>query len=149
MMHGPSRVLALALLTSMLSLLLTGCDARPGANTANPQAGASANGGLRVTTLDPPNGATGVDPNQAYLAATFSEPMADGFSFTGGPPAMPETTAKPYWNANKRTCTLPVKLEPNRSYRLGLNSPSFKNFRSASGEALEPVVWTFETGPAQ
>jgi hypothetical protein len=31
------------------------------------------------------------------------------------------------------------------AYRLGLNSPSFKNFRSEAGVALEPVQYTFTT----
>jgi hypothetical protein len=37
-------------------------------------------------------------------------------------------------------------LKPNAQYRLGLNSPSFKNFQSAGGVPLEPVVYTFKTG---
>jgi hypothetical protein len=39
-----------------------------------------------------------------------------------------------------------VKLKPNWEYRLGLNSFSHKNFQSAHGVPLEPVVYTFSTG---
>jgi len=38
-----------------------------------------------------------------------------------------------------------VQLEPNHSYRLGLNSPSHRNFQSAGGIPLDPVVYTFKT----
>jgi len=40
---------------------------------------------------------------------------------------------------------LPVELKPNSQYRLGLNSQSFKNFQSADGVPLAPVVYTFKT----
>ena len=40
---------------------------------------------------------------------------------------------------------LPVELKPNSQYRLGLNSPSHKNFKSADGVPLAPVVYTFKT----
>lgn len=72
--------------------------------------------------------------------------MDGGFSWTGGGLEYPETTGTPAWSADRRTCTLPVRLRPNHSYRLGLNSPSHRNFKSADGVALEPVVWTFATG---
>jgi hypothetical protein len=41
---------------------------------------------------------------------------------------------------------MPVALEPNKEYRIGLNSFSHNNFRSASGVPLEPVEWKFTTG---
>ena len=43
------------------------------------------------------------------------------------------------------TCVLPVELEPGKEYRLGLNSPSHKNFQSAGGVPLDPVTITFKT----
>lgn len=47
---------------------------------------------------------------------------------------------------DRRTCVLPVRLEPNHRYRLGLNSRSHRNFRSAAGVSLAPVVYVFHTG---
>jgi hypothetical protein len=41
---------------------------------------------------------------------------------------------------------LPVRLEPNHQYRLGLNSPSHNNFQSAASVPLDPVIYTFQTG---
>jgi hypothetical protein len=76
--------------------------------------------------------------------------MAGGFSWTGGGEQFPTIPAgqKPRWSADKKTCTLPVDLQPNKQYRLGLNSPSFKNFASAKGVPLDPVVYEFRTSPA-
>ncbi len=99
-----------------------------------------------VVYMDPPNGATNVRPQLGYLTVMFSEPMGGGFSWTGGGPNFPEGTGKPYWAADRKTCVFPVRLRPNWSYRLGLNSKSHKNFRSASGTPLTPVVWQFSTG---
>ena len=84
----------------------------------------------RILRMIPQNGATDVDPKLTVLRVTFDRPMADGFSWTGGGeqfPTIPDGQ-KPSWSADKRTCMLPVELQPNKQYRLGLNSPSFKNF---------------------
>ena len=101
-----------------------------------------------ILEIIPTNGADGVDSRTTELRVTFSLPMAAGFSWTGsGPdyPAMPENE-RPHWTEDRRTCILPVRLEPNRQYRLGLNSPSHKNFQSADGVPLDPVIFTFRTG---
>jgi len=101
-----------------------------------------------VVTFDPPNGATNVSPATTQLRVTFSEPMRGGFSWTGGGESFPKSSGqKPYWMPDGKTCVLPVSLEPNKSYRCGLNSPSHKNFKSANGVPLTPVVYTFSTGP--
>jgi len=101
----------------------------------------------RIVRLAPLNGARDVDPNLTELRVTFNVPMSEGFSWTGGGPQFPTIPEgkKPYWTEDKKTCVLPVKLQPNWEYRLGLNSVSFKSFRSAGGVPLEPVGYTFRT----
>ena len=99
-----------------------------------------------VVNMNPENGATNVSAQTAQLIVTFNVPMRGGFSWTGGGPEFPETTGKPYWAADQQTCVLPVHLKPNWSYRVGLNSPSHKNFKSANGIPLPQVVWRFSTG---
>lgn len=111
-----------------------------------PQMPAPRPGVPSVVSMNPPNGATGVSPYTTQLVVVFSETMRGGFSWTGGGPEFPETTGKPFWAVDRRTCVLPVRLKPNWSYRVGLNSPSHKNFRSASGTPLQQVVWRFSTG---
>ena len=77
------------------------------------------------------------------MRVTFNVPMAGGFSWTGSGPNFPKTAGHPYWTEDRKTCVLPVELKPNWDYRLGLNSPSFKNFKSRSGVPLEPVEYRF------
>ena len=102
-----------------------------------------------VIDMAPANGATAVDPRTTELRVTFSVPMGGGFSWTGGGeeyPPIPEGQG-PSWTEDRRTCILPVRLEPGRQYRLGLNSPSHRNFQSAAGIPLDPIIYTFRTGP--
>jgi hypothetical protein len=88
-----------------------------------------------------------VDPALRELRVTFDMPMGKGFSWTGGGANFPKPSGgkAPYWTEDRKTCVLPVELEPGRQYRLGLNSPSFHNFQSEAGIPLGPVVYTFKT----
>jgi beta-lactamase regulating signal transducer with metallopeptidase domain len=103
----------------------------------------------RIVKMIPENGATDVDPSLKAIRVTFNRPMAAGFSWTGGGekfPTIPDGK-KPRWSDDRKTCVLPVSLKPDWEYRLGLNSPSFKNFASADGVPLEPVIYEFRTSP--
>ncbi|MFV1963943.1 MAG: M56 family metallopeptidase [Pirellulaceae bacterium] len=101
----------------------------------------------QIVALIPPNGATDVDPGLKELRVTFNLPMGGGFSWTGGGAHFPKIPAgqRPRWSEDHKTCVLPVELKPNWEYRLGLNSPSHKNFQSAGGVPLEPILYTFKT----
>lgn len=104
----------------------------------------------RIVKMVPENGADNVDPSLTEIKVTFDRPMAESFSWTGGGenfPTIPQGK-KPSWSRDRKTCTLPVELKPSWEYRLGLNSPSFKNFASADGIPLEPIVYEFKTSPA-
>jgi beta-lactamase regulating signal transducer with metallopeptidase domain len=101
----------------------------------------------QIVALTPKNGARDVDPSLTELRVTFNVPMGDGFSWTGGGPEYPSNPPgkKPYWTEDHLTCVLPVQLQPGSDYRLGLNSPSFRGFQSATGVPLEPVSYRFKT----
>ena len=101
----------------------------------------------RIVSVTPAIGAQDVSPDLKELRVTFNMPMAEGFSWTGGGPQFPTIPEgkKPFWTEDHKTCVLPVELKPNSQYRLGLNSPSFKNFKSADGVPLTPVAYTFKT----
>lgn len=101
----------------------------------------------QVTRLDPADGATNVDPARKQISVTFNVPMGKSMSWTGRPASFPDTPGGrgATWSDDGRTCTLPVELQPNRHYRLGLNSPSFRNFQTEFGIPLEPVDWEFQT----
>jgi hypothetical protein len=99
--------------------------------------------------MNPVNGAQDVSPSITMLSVTFNTPMADSFSWTGSGLEMPKTPEgrRPYWTKDHQTCVLPVELTSGSTYRLGLNSPSFKGFQSAAGVPLDPVAYTFKTTP--
>ncbi len=101
----------------------------------------------KIVSMEPPIGTQDVSPDLKELRVTFTVPMGGGFSWTGGGPQFPTIPEgkKPFWTEDHKTCVLPVELKPDSQYRLGLNSPSFKNFRSAEGVPLVPVVYTFKT----
>ena len=65
----------------------------------------------------------------------------------GGPsfPTVPEGK-RATWSEDRKTAILPVTLQPSTNYSLSLNAPSYKNFTSASGVALDPVPYVFATG---
>jgi RNA polymerase sigma-70 factor (ECF subfamily) len=59
----------------------------------------------------------------------------------------PKLNGKPSYDKEKRTCTLPVKLEPGKTYVIWLNSEKFGNFKDASGQSAVPYLLAFETKP--
>jgi hypothetical protein len=99
----------------------------------------------RVVTISPANGAKDVDPATTELRVTFNVPMGGGCSWTGGGPNFPKATGQSNWTEDRKTCILPVELQPGWNYQLGLNSPSHNNFQSESGIPLEPVRYRFAT----
>jgi hypothetical protein len=105
----------------------------------------------KIVKLEPANDAKDVDPSTKELKVTFDVPMDSGMSWTGGGDNFPKIPngKKPKWSADGKTCTLPVSLEPDHDYELGINSVSFKNFRSKAGVPAEPVIYQFHTSAAK
>jgi beta-lactamase regulating signal transducer with metallopeptidase domain len=103
-----------------------------------------------IVSLEPENGVKEVDPGTTTLRVTFDVPMGEGMSWTGGGTTAPKTpegkTAS--WSDDGLTCTLPVALEPDHDYQLGLNSVTHKNFTSKWSVPLEEVVYRFRTRSA-
>jgi RNA polymerase sigma-70 factor (ECF subfamily) len=99
----------------------------------------------KVVSMSPADGATDVAPDTTEMTVTFDRPMAQGFSWTKVEGTQPQGSGKPWWNADQTVCTLPVTLEPGKSYSIGLNHAFANNFQSAHGVPLTPIVWTFTT----
>jgi hypothetical protein len=100
-----------------------------------------------VVMTVPVAGATEVDPSLTQLSVTFSKSMTDGSWTwsTWGDGSFPETTGKPSYLPDGKTCVLPVKLEPGKFYATWINSDKFKNFKDASGTPAVPYLLTFRT----
>ena len=101
-----------------------------------------------LVSSTPADGAKNVDPALKEITVTFDQDMSEGFSWTGSGPEHPQTPegATAQWRG-KRTCVLPVKLEPGHRYRVGINSPSYRNFRSVAGESADISSIHFNTKP--
>jgi len=100
----------------------------------------------RVVRTDPPAFKNDVSSDLDKITVTFSQPMTDqSWSWTGGGDTYPEVVGKVAYNATRTVCTLPVKLQPGKVYWVGVNSPSHRNFKSASGVPVPTYVILFAT----
>ncbi|MEM9752114.1 MAG: Ig-like domain-containing protein [Planctomycetota bacterium] len=95
----------------------------------------------------PEAGDDNVDPNLKSIKITFSKKMQDGsWSWsTVSADSFPETTGKPKYLGDGKTCRLPVKLEPGTTYGIWANSNNFGNFKDADGRKAVPYLLTFRT----
>jgi len=102
-----------------------------------------------VVKTVPEAGADGVDAAVAEIKVTFSKEMKDAsWSWsTLSKESFPEASGKPHYLPDKRTCVLPVRLKPNTTYAIWLNSERFGNFKDAAGQSAVPYLLVFKTKP--
>jgi RNA polymerase sigma-70 factor (ECF subfamily) len=81
------------------------------------------------------------------IRVTFSKDMTDkSWSWSQiSDESFPKTSGKPHYDQDRRTCILPVKLEPGKTYVLWLNPPKFQGFRDVEGHAAVFYPLVFET----
>ena len=103
-----------------------------------------------VVKTTPVAGAADVDAAATTeIHVTFSKDMAGGtWSWsTWGEATFPDLAGKPKYLEDKRTCVLPVKLQPGHTYAIWVNSEKFGNFKDANGRSAVPYLLVFETRP--
>jgi hypothetical protein len=99
----------------------------------------------KVVVTSPGNGAR-VPPSVAELKVSYDHRMAASWSFaTGGEKAFPEVEGQPSLSEDGITISLPIRLAPNRTYVVWLNTERYKNFKGEDGVAAEPYRLTFST----
>jgi hypothetical protein len=99
----------------------------------------------KVVTTFPANGSK-VPPSVAELKVTYDHRMAASWSFaTGGEKAFPEVEGPPSLSDDAITISLPVRLAPNQTYVVWLNTERYKNFKGVDGMSAEPYRLTFST----
>ncbi len=87
-----------------------------------------------------------VNPRLNRITVTFNKRMTDkSWSWVGGDDIYNASAGKIRYNSSRTTCTMPVKLKPGTVYYVGVNSPKFKNFKSADGRPAKPYVILFAT----
>ncbi len=95
----------------------------------------------------PEAGSKDVAPGEMEIKVTFSKEMMDR-SWSWSTPwkdSQPESIGEPKYDASRRTCTLKVKLEPNKTYGYWLNSPNFHGFKDKQGHSAVPYLLVFKT----
>ena len=100
-----------------------------------------------VVKTVPEAGTAEVDPKLTEIKVTFSKDMQDdSWSWTMlSKESFPKLDGKPKYLADKRTCVLPVKLEPGKTYAIWVNSEKFGNFKDTEGRAAVPYLLVFKT----
>jgi RNA polymerase sigma-70 factor (ECF subfamily) len=100
-----------------------------------------------VVKTVPEAGSSEVDPATTEISVTFSKAMQGGsWSWvTVSQESYPETPAEPRFVEDQRTCVLPVKLQPGRTYAVWVNSQRFRNFKDARGQPAVPYLLVFKT----
>jgi RNA polymerase sigma-70 factor (ECF subfamily) len=101
-----------------------------------------------VIRTEPAAGDTQVDAAKVpEIRATFSKDMADkSWSWAQlAEDTFPKVTGEIRYEKDRRTCVLPVKLEPGKTYVLWLNTARFQNFKDGAGQPAVPYLLVFET----
>jgi len=101
-----------------------------------------------VVKTVPAAGSTDVDPELKELTFTFSKPMIDGnwsVCQTSNETFPGSGEGKMHYLPDKRTCVMPVKLQPGKTYVLWLNRGQYQAFRDTQGNSSVPYLLVFET----
>lgn len=95
----------------------------------------------------PAAGTPDIDPKTTEIKVTFSKNMKDGtWSWsTLSKESFPEVDGKPKYLDDERTCVLPVKLQPEKTYAIWINSDKFQNFKDSNGVPSVPYLLVFRT----
>ena len=101
-----------------------------------------------IVSTTPQAGATDVDAATTIeIKVTFSKDMEPkNLSWVRfGKDTFPQTTGKAHFLDDKRTCVLPVKLEPGHPYVIWLNKPPYDSFMDTDGHKAVSYLLVFET----
>ena len=103
-----------------------------------------------VVKTVPQAGETDVDPSLRRISVTFSKDMMTNGMWSWcreSVETFPEAEADHVrYLADRRTCVLPVRLAPNRTYAIWINSTTLQRFRDMTGLPAVPYLLVFRTG---
>lgn len=101
-----------------------------------------------VVKTVPEAGDTAVDPKLKEITVTFSKDMQTNRMWAVcqvSKETFPETPGQIHYLADQRTCVVPVKLEPSKTYVLWFNRGQFNSFRDTDNNPSVPYLLVFET----
>ena len=95
----------------------------------------------------PEAGSAAVDPSTTEIRVTFSKEMQPGVWSWGmmDKESYPGTSEAPKYLEDKRTCVLPVKLLPGKTYAVWINTEKLQNFKDTKGLVAVPYLIVFKT----
>ncbi len=81
------------------------------------------------------------------IKVTFSKDMMDGnWSWVQiSDSAFPKIEGTPRYLDDMRTCVIDVKLEPNKTYAIWINTDKFRNFKDKDMHPAVPYLLVFKT----
>ena len=100
-----------------------------------------------VVKTVPTAGDTSVDPALKEISVTFSKDMKTNHMWSVcqiSKESFPESAGQIHYT-NNRTCVMPVKLEPGRTYVLWFNRAQFNSFRDTDNHPSIPYLLVFQT----
>jgi RNA polymerase sigma-70 factor (ECF subfamily) len=139
MQNTPKQIIGLTLATTLLVSAAVAQTAKEISVKSMPPS---------VVKTVPLAGATDVDPSLKELSFTFSKDMMDG---SWSACQISDATfpapgdGKMHYLPDKRTCVMPVKLEPGKTYVIWLNRGQFMNFRDTQRNSSVPYLLVFQT----
>lgn len=100
-----------------------------------------------IKTL-PQSGDTNVDPSVDEIKVTFSKEMMTDNQWSWvkmSDDTFPEITGDIHYLNDKKTCVLPVKLEPGKTYVIRINWGKHNYFWDKNKNSAIPYLIVFET----
>lgn len=99
----------------------------------------------------PQAGDTEVDPSIKEISVTFSKEMLTDRRAVCqiSNETFPKTGKNIHYLNDKRTCVVPVDLEPEKTYVLWFNRGKFNSFRDTDNNPAVPYLLVFRTGKAK
>jgi len=101
-----------------------------------------------VVATVPQSGSADVDPSLSEIRVTFSKNMFtyQMWSFVEvSKETFPKSNGEIHYLDDKRTCVLPVQLEPGKVYAIWINSENHHAFQDRGGRPAVPYLLIFET----
>lgn len=101
-----------------------------------------------VVKTFPQAGDSHVDPSIREIKATFSKEMLTKEMWSWvkySDETFPKIAGKIHFLADKKTCVLPVKLEPNKTYVIWINSQRWNHFKDKNKNPAIPYLLVFKT----
>lgn len=101
-----------------------------------------------VVTTSPKAGDLAVNPAVKEIRVTFSKDMMTNNQWSWvmmSKETFPSIAGEIRFLSDKRTCILPVKLEPGKTYVIWINSEQYNYFKDENGRSAVPYLLVFQT----